>query len=326
MGIFNFLKKKNSSSNNELLAVGKQSTINSELDSDNTKVINNNSKLEFFNDNFAYIESLNISGCVKNSSNNKYSILVSDRQNYYVFFENNIFKLKGKLERPNDGKVANNGTFIINDWLTEGNLKGIFYTFDVNGKCIVKHTFNANLLNNALSDDGKFACVQSCNADSDDARKLYFFDLENKSLLWSKSMFSGWADSYTIDTDSKTLILHYKNESVEYDFDGNIKDLDKWKTQRLSVLDRYELKSIAEDLIKSNNSNIKIYENEILELLNVAELKEVSNYQLAQCYRWLGEAFFKLNDTNSTIKYFKKALELYPKIGVKKLYTKLISE
>lgn len=279
-----------------------------------------------FNDNFAFIESLNIGGVVKNSSNKKYRILVSDRQKYYILLENNILRIKDKLERPNDGNVANNGTFIINDWLTEGHFEGIFYVFDVNGQCIVKHMINANLLNNGLSDNGKFACVQSCNADNDDARKLYFFDLENESLLWSKPMISGWADSYTIDTNSQTLVLHYKTESVEYNFDGNIKNLDKWKIQRLNVLDRYELKSIAEDLIKSYTSDIKIYEYEILELLNVAESKEVSNYQLAQCYRWLGEAFFQLNDTDSTIKYFRKSLELSPKIGIKKLYNKLISE
>lgn len=35
----------------------------------------------------------------------------------YILGENNEVLLQGRLQRPNHGKVANNGTFIINDWM-----------------------------------------------------------------------------------------------------------------------------------------------------------------------------------------------------------------
>lgn len=269
-------------------------------------------------------------GITTHSPNRKYSILVCDRQHYYVVYENGSRKFKDKLERPNYGKIADNGIFIIEDWMNdEEKCCGTFYAFNLKNQILIKQKINANIFNSGISDDGKFACVQTSHTkpmNNDDANKLYFFDLQNKILLWKKALPSGWADSYNINTITNTLTLNYNNTSVDYDFDGNMKDLNKWSKQRLDILEPYEIKSIAEDLIKTHSVNIDIYEDEIIELLTVAESKGVSNYQLAQCYRWLGENFLTLNNKSKAIKYFDKALKLYPRIGVKKLYLKLTSE
>lgn len=271
-----------------------------------------------------------LTGVTSNSNNKLYSIMVCDRQHYYVVYENGNRKFKGKLERPNYGKIADNGIFIIEDWMNnEEKCCGTFYAFNFKNEILIKQKINANIFNSGISDDGKFACVQTAHTkpmDNNDANKLYFFDLQNKILLWKKTLPSGWANSYTIDTITSILTLHYHNTSIDYDFDGNMKDLNKWSKQRLNVLEPYEIKSIAEDLIKTHANEIYIYENEILELLTAAESKDVSNYQLAQCYRWLGEAFININNVAKTITYFKKALDLYPNIGVKRLYSKLKSE
>jgi len=63
------------------------------------------------------------------------------------------------MARPNDGKVADNGTFIFNDWGFGDGLKGTFRAFDSLGQNLIVRRFRANLLNNGISFDGRFAVM-----------------------------------------------------------------------------------------------------------------------------------------------------------------------
>ena len=332
MRFFDLFKKKNNSTLKKQDDLTLDTDINCTINRINKWVDGGEDKeLDKYMKNIGnpnYDDSPILNGSIANSDNDIYSLMVCDRQHYYVVYKSGNRKFKDKLERPNNGKIVDNGTFIIEDWMNdEESCCGTFYAFNSNNEILLKHIVNANIFNSDISDDGKFACMQTCNSnDTNDSNQLFFFNIENSQLLWKKHMISGWADNYTIDTITNTLTLHYKNLSIDYDFNGNIKDEKAWKKQRINILQPYQLKSLAEDLIKTHTANINIYENEIIELLTVAESKGVSNYQLAQCYRWLGEAFLTLNNESKTIKYFDKALKLYPRIGVKKLYLKLTSK
>ena len=56
----------------------------------------------------------------------------------YVLLEKDKVILKGKIQRPNEAHVADNGTFVINDWMFGEGLKGTFYAIDCKGKEIIK--------------------------------------------------------------------------------------------------------------------------------------------------------------------------------------------
>lgn len=71
---------------------------------------------------------------------------------------------EGRLERPQDGKVANDGTFILNDWMFGEGLKGRLVAFRRDGTAILARDIAANLMSNGLSNDGQFAICQTANA------------------------------------------------------------------------------------------------------------------------------------------------------------------
>lgn len=143
----------------------------------------------------------------------------------YVIAKDNVVTLTGNLQRPNDGKISNNGNFILNDWLFGEELKGIFYAFDITGKVLIAHTLFANLLNNGISDNGQYAVCQCCNSNSDDSSKLNFFDLRQRKLLWKIKPEVGWANSYYFDCKKSELQLIYKDKGDHhYNFDGHFID------------------------------------------------------------------------------------------------------
>ncbi len=98
----------------------------------------------------------------------------------YVLVRNNCIVLTGVAERPQDGKVANNGTFILNDWLWDGELSGTFLAFSATGERLISHQFEANLHNNGISPDGRFAVCYLCNSPHPDGGTLAFFNLEDR--------------------------------------------------------------------------------------------------------------------------------------------------
>src|SRR5687767_4859915 len=91
------------------------------------------------------------------SKNGIYVIAFSESEfvrsisNYFLLREN-ILMAHGKIKRPNDGKVGDNGNFILNDWLSSKTSSGIVYAFDENGKQLLGYKLKASLLNNCISD------------------------------------------------------------------------------------------------------------------------------------------------------------------------------
>lgn len=139
----------------------------------------------------------------------------------YILLEDARLILYGRqIKRPNHGKVADNGTFIFNDWLFGLGAKGTFYAFDRQGNVIIKKKVSANLYNNGLSSDGWYAVAQTCHTEKSFG-KLYFFDLREGQLLWTKEPETGWADYYEFDISSRVLYLVYRDgKKYAYGFNG----------------------------------------------------------------------------------------------------------
>ena len=103
-----------------------------------------------------------------------------------AFINQDKLFLISDLQCPNDVKLASNGNFIINDWMSSYELNGTFYAFNSEAEVLIERKFNSNLGNNGISDNGQYAVLETNYSDSDDENKIFFFDLNDHILLWER--------------------------------------------------------------------------------------------------------------------------------------------
>lgn len=157
-----------------------------------------------------------------------------------VFINQAELFLIDDLERPHDGKLADNGNFIINDWMASSELCGTFYAFNSKCEVIVKRKFNSNLYNNAISEDGRYAVLETVRSKSDDQDKIFFFDLNSRKLLWERKRDAGNIKVFKFDLDQEILIVSYANgRTYRHGFNGEFLDQDKLEKERIEHANGY---------------------------------------------------------------------------------------
>jgi hypothetical protein len=285
------------------------------------------------------IKSINFFGSYSESPNGKYIVTCQDSDHsrgvggyrtkgngrFALVELSNILFLK-ECQRPNDGKVSNNGTVIISDWLFGDELGSTLLVYDITGQRILEHRFTANAFNNGISPDGQFAAVQLCNSDTEDANSLFLFNLNSKSLISKFKPQTGWADSYNFDIEYKTVSLCYRNgRSYRYSFDGTFLDSARYQTERVEDASATELVLIVQEMLKKSESALPY---DLLGLLDRAFSQKLSEYPdyLAIAYRLRGELYEAVGLPRKAIDAYREALGLDPKIGIKKRLGKLEKE
>jgi hypothetical protein len=197
------------------------------------------------------IPALNFFGPYSRSPNGRYTLVWRDGsgsrdsgEGRYVLLDGKKLVADGAMQRPNDGKVADNGTFILND------LSGIFWAFGSDGSLILSRSFSANLFNNGLSSDGTLAYCQTCNSASKDCAILTIFDLVARTEISAFSAESGWANDYEFPPGTGTVRLHYANNGGEFDYSltGEFIERDKWIAAGLKSGDLYMVKRSMEEV------------------------------------------------------------------------------
>lgn len=291
-------------------------------------------------DNFINIDKLNFFGQSHQSENGRYILTWSDYDpnsrtsgfrksgcGSYVLLEGGKIKLHGELERPNDGKVSNQGVFILNDWMFKDELKGTFYAFNAEGQKLIQYSYEANLLNNGLSNDGNFAVCQTANnPQGEDENKLFFFNLKERKLVWKRRPETGWAKGYRFDEAEGVIYLSYdKKNSYRYDFKGNFLDSEQWEKDCIDLANGYELLKIAEkkmEQLETVNADISHYD-EVIDLLKRGIEKDVPGDWKALIHRKIGEIYCKCGENSKAIEHFEIAVKLNPGVGVKKLLKRM---
>jgi predicted transcriptional regulator len=110
----------------------------------------------------------------------------------------------GRLERPQDGHVADNGTFILNDWMFGDGLNSRLCAFRADGQKLLEREFSANLGTSGISSDGRFAICQTAHAPgSPDSNRHFLFDLEEGQEIATWVQETGWTNSYEIDSANR---------------------------------------------------------------------------------------------------------------------------
>lgn len=275
-----------------------------------------------------------IEASISRSPNGRYALAWCDAQfggrdglkvveeGSFVLREPHKVITRGKIQRPNHGNVANNGTIVINDMMFGKGGMGTFYALDRQGNVLLKKLFQANLWNNGISPDGRFAVCQTCNSDNADGNVLTFFDLLTGKILWQKQPETSWADSYEFDLEKEIIYLVYRDKGkFAYSFSGEFIDAERWQAERIKQASGFELHAIArerfQNLDKYVDPNVG---KEILSLLEKALQRGLDNYpeEQARIYRTMGELFEMLGEEPKAIESYERALRLSPKVGVKR--------
>ena len=245
----------------------------------------------------------------------------SGEGDYYLIHNRKVIA-EGKMERPNQGHVANNGTFVLADWRFGQNLNSTFYAFDKYGRPLLHRDFGANALNNSISENGRFATYMTAGGDYKDASKLAFFDLEDGELLWSKWPESGRPDSYEFDSSEAILWLVYdcKGKYAYSMTDGDFMDWERWETQRIDWARPWELSKIGQERLKNARDPLSLEEGaEIAFILKkaIATGIDESPPQHSKALKALGDLWVRLGDDTEALKCFKEASNVHEKAGIK---------
>jgi hypothetical protein len=286
-------------------------------------------EVEEFGLGFLGIPRLGFSGQYSRSPNGRFTLVWRDGsasrggvrdsgEGRYVLLDGKHAVVDGAMERPNDGKVADNGNFIFNDWLFSSDLKGEFRAFRSDGSPILVRRFSANLHNNGLSADGSLACCQSCNADNEDGGHLTIFSLTSGKSISSFIPESGWATSYEFPAALASVGLQYANSRsrFHYSLDGSFVDRKKWIAWRLKAGDLYMVEQcmaeaggkppqdLAKRLIASVDKGI--------------QASEADARHQAWGWRIRGEILQAIGAEVDALQSYEQALSLDPGVGVKR--------
>ncbi len=228
------------------------------------------------------IKSLNFVGTFSESMDGKYLIACQDAdQNLgrggfrdsgngrFALVEGQSVLFSKDCQRPNYGKVSNNGTVVVSDLLFSGEVGSKLLAFDVTGKQFLDYRFMAKTEINGLSDDGLFAATYSYSDSEDD--RINLFDVEKGTLLNSFSSESGVPQSFKFDHKNWILFLCYRNgRSYRYSFAGKFLDSTRYQKERVEDASAIELVLILQE--KMNGADF-IDADELSAILKLAHSK-----------------------------------------------------
>ena len=257
------------------------------------------------------------------SANGRFTLLWRDRHwaggdlvtGRYLLIDGEAVVLDARMERPQDGKVADDGTFILNDWGDSGELSGTFHAFRSDGSRIVSRLYAANLLNNGLSRDGRLAVCQTCNAPgSPDSSILTVFDLAAGGEVASWTAESGWANGYEFPgSGDRIRMVRGDRPALDYSLTGAFIDRRLWLEDEVRRGTLHVIrKALAEGEAAAGLST------EVLRAGVRRALADGDQRFEAEAWRLLGEIEESAGNAGAALEAYERALAVNPKVGVAK--------
>lgn len=227
----------------------------------------------------------------------------------------------GKLERPNQGAVADNGTFILQDWHFGDGLQGTLTAFGSDGHCLLKRRFHANLYNGAISADGAWAICQTANnPNHDDGNRLTAFDLRQGIELFSIEPYTGWADTYDFSADgNRFAVMHNDLGKFTYDRLGNFLDEEIFENACLTS-ERFSISLFAAEALLKKYPTDGNQAHRALSAVLMARQTGADDDPgwKAMALKLQGIALETTGQLAEALTIYDEVLSINPKIGVKR--------
>lgn len=238
----------------------------------------------------------------------------------YLLIDQNRVIADGRMERPNDGHVSENGVFVLNDWrFFTSELRGTFYAFRADGTEILRRKFLANLYNCGISPDGRLACCQTCNSSSErDSSVLTLFDLDRAVEIASWPPESGWATGYDFSADGAYVLLTYnQGPPLRYALTGEFVDRSLWIE---SSLDRGDLYMIQRVIKETHPKPEGAFARRLVDCINKGLVAVCADDPRTRAFglKLKATCLDGLEDWTSALANYEEALALDPKLGVKR--------
>ncbi|MCK1504566.1 tetratricopeptide repeat protein [Bradyrhizobium sp. 18] len=279
---------------------------------------------DFVFDKTIDIAARNFIGMCSRSPNNRFTIAWVDggpdqaRTGRYLLLDGKAIVAEGTMPRPNDGKVADNGAFLLNDWGSPEILSGTLSAFAPDGRVLFTRRFAANLYDNALSPDGRYAVCQTANAPGEDGNRLTLFDLEAGREIVAFQPESGWAKSYEFYPEARRLrFLYHDGGAFDYGFDGTFIDRMRWLAFGLQKGDLL----VIEKLIAEGGSKLPpTLAEQLLPATDIAlrNLRADDGRSRARVLKSRGICLEAVAEVKHALACYDEALSLDPKVGVKR--------
>lgn len=264
------------------------------------------------------------SGIIYPSSNNQYFVYSNpghfENESWIngkiaVFKQKTLLFIK-ELEQPNDCAISQEGISICCDWSNSTELSGKFYVFDKKGNELFFLKTHSNLGSCSISENGEITIIETHNSNSPDGNSLFIINLK-ESLIINKIKRPISFKKIKIDTETKTIELITKNETIfKIDFYGKHLNFSEYKKQLIDKGNRNDILLFYSKLPKE----IKFQDEEYLHTLEKATINEDSYVSLRneKVYREIGEFYETKGNFEKTIEYWEKAIEINPKVGIKR--------
>jgi len=226
----------------------------------------------------------------------------------------------GKMQRPNNGSVADNGSFSLEDWHFGNALSGTFNVFDNTGNPIVTKELTANILDSGISRNGKLAYCATANSKTEHSYKIFLFDLETGEELFCVTPRTGGIESYAFDEDRKLLIADVKGVGkFRYDRSGNFVDAENLDKANLNSSDYSRIIRAAEKILNEPDISQSLAREALEAVIRARSLGADANPAWTpNALKVQGLAHEVLDELREAIQIYEEAIVLNPKIGVKR--------
>ncbi len=258
------------------------------------------------------------------SFNNEYCVISRDGYHTEDNWKNGEIALvkaqtllfKKKLQRPHDCHVSNTGIVVCCDWLKTDGLHGKFLVFDSHGELLFSRKTSANIGNSGISEDGNIAIFETFNSETKDSDKIFIVDIVAKNIVNSFDRPCSFNDVHISAGSQRIDLIDNKGFHYEIDFEGKQTNTVEYETQILqkgAVYDKLQLYLSKSDEKKFKDTNyLAVLQS------SLKDRDASSSFGDDKLYRMIGEYYYANNDIPLAMENWEKALEINPRVGIKK--------
>jgi hypothetical protein len=217
------------------------------------------------------------------------------------------------FERPNDAVISDVGFTVIVDELSLGQMANALIFIRPDGTILKQIHFSVGLGKLSIDPKGELVFLSTAASESKDA-ELLCFEIHKGELRWRKPAPKPAAEVAVLPNERCILVGRpYKSCGRDYllklTFDGQV--LERWPDSPYQALDFGEKEREAGKVSEAER------------WFQVVVKSDISPFYRAKAYRALGELAEDKGQPPVALDFYNKALELSPKIGVRKKITAL---